>query len=257
MSIPIRRAPLWLVPALVFPAWGACVGTDVGNGRTSIELSASGFEQVSSTTQALTLGSGTRIDELYVVIDRLRLEPGESCDSGSADEEIDVEGPVVIDLVGQGILGGPVVWETEAGSFCRFRMSFHKLEGQAPAGAPADLAGLSILVRGETSEGVPFEIRSERGDEVELRADGAGFELSEGRHTLFLGYELKSWVDAVDLPSLGTDPILIDKDTNSDLLEAFEAAVESSASLFEDEDGDGALSTDEREEDDALASGSD
>jgi hypothetical protein len=240
-----------LLLALTTSACGPCSGTDVGNGRTTVELNVKGYEAVAASAQAMTLTSGTRIDELYLVIGRVRLQPGEGCE-GEDDGAIDVDGPLVADLVGDKFVAGAVRFDTVAGSFCKLRFDFQKLGDGSPAAAPAALAGLSMLVTGTRSDGVPFTIRSDRTEQVELGAQNA-FSLGEGENDLFLGYEVSSWIDAAALDELDGNPIVVDKDNNPDRLEAFEEAVKASSRLFGDGDGDGELGDDEHDDDDSLA----
>lgn len=241
-----------LLLAVTTSACGPCSGTDVGNGRTTVELQVEGYEAVAAGTQAMTLTSGARIDELYLVISKVRLQPGTSCD-GEDDTAIDVEGPLVADLVGDRFVDGPVTFDTIASNFCGLRFSFQRLESAPPAGVPAALDGLSMLVTGERSDGVPFTIRSELAEQVELGSQGNPFPLDEGESILFLSYELSSWIDAAALDGLDGNPIVIDKDNNQDRLEAFEEAVKESSQLFEDRDGDGELGEGEHDDEDSLA----
>lgn len=226
---------------------GAKGGTDVGNGAT-VELDLSGYEAPpQGAAQALTLSSGTRVDAVWMAVDRIRLRPGTDC--STADTDLDVEGPLVADLVGGGLLGGPVAFQVEAGPFCRLRVGFHDIDpASVPAGAPAAMGGLSILVQGARGDGTPFTVASEVNDEFELLARNGSFSLPAGASPLFLAYDLGPWMAALDLDSLAGSPIVVDKSQNADRLAAFEDAVKASARLFRDQNRDGTLS--------ALESGS-
>ncbi len=245
------RRPLWSLPLALA---AACTGTDVGNGRSVVELQSFGYEAKAVTTRSLVLGSGTRIDQALVAIERVRLSPGTDCEEGPTSE-IDAEGPFVSDLVGVGFLATPPRFEVDTGSYCALELAFHKLDAVGTTGAPAELVGLSMLVRGVRADGVAFEIRSERGEEFELGASGGAFALGEGVQPLILAYELSSWIEAVDLDSLSGDPVVVSPEENSERLDAFEQAVEDSARLFEDRDRDGELGDDESSDEDALADG--
>jgi hypothetical protein len=232
----LAAAP-WLAPG--------CTGTDVGNGVT-VSLDLRAYQQLASTKPlGVTMDDGARVDELWMVVDRIRLRPGESC--AADDTGVDVEGPLVADLLGGGVLGGAVSFTVPAGPFCEFRMRFHKLEGAAPAGAPADLAELSILMKGVTASGVPFTVQSDLGDDLRLDATNGTFSIVDGETPLFLAYELRAWMAALDLGSLPGPSIVVSDDQNEDRLDAFEAAVKQSARLFRDRDEDGDLSPDEHE----------
>lgn len=240
----VRSSTTVLAGMLAVVGCGPQGGTDVGNGATVV-LDLEGFEQAPAVQpQALDLVDGTRIDGLWMVVDRVRFRPGADC--AGEDPESDVDGPLVADLIGGGFVGGRVSFSVPAGPFCRLRVGFHRLEEAVPAGAPAELAGQSILVRGARADGVPFTVASELGEELELKARGGAFTLPEGESPLVLGYEVGSWIAALDLGGLSGPTILIDKNGDTVRLEAFEAAVKDSAELFKDEDGDGALSPAER-----------
>lgn len=245
------RRSLWSLPLALA---AACTGTDVGNGRSVVELQSFGYEANAVTTRSLVLGSGTRIDQALVAIERVRLSPGTDCKEGPKSE-IDAEGPFVSDLVGVGFLATPPRFEVDAGSYCALELGFHKLDAVGTTGAPAELVGLSMLVRGVRADGVAFEIRSERSEEFELGAKGGAFALGEGVQPLILAYELSSWIDAAGLDTVAGDPIVISADENADRLDAFEEAVKESARLFRDRDRDGQLGDDESTDDDALADG--
>src|SRR4030095_6144152 len=92
----------WLASACTVPQGG----TDVGNGVTgTVELDLRAYEQLPNQhTQSLPLQDGTRIDELWLGVDPIRLRPGTNCSDG--DTEVDVKGPLIADLLGEGVLGG-------------------------------------------------------------------------------------------------------------------------------------------------------
>lgn len=230
-------------------ACGPEAGTAVGNGR-SVSFELQGYEPTSLTdTQSITLPSGTRIDTLFMVVERLRLRPGTECEDGddeSDDDESDVDGPLVADLLEGGVLGGAPSFTTEQGAFCRFRLTFHKLDiSEAPAGTPPELSDLSIRMTGARSDDTSFTVESDFGDTFELDAKDGSFSLPPGDHPLLLGYELSSWITALDLDGLSADPIVISDDENKDRLDNFEDAVKASARLFRDDNGDGKLSLSE------------
>lgn len=226
-------------------------GTDVGNGAT-VELDLSAYEQPPGPgSQSVDLSSGARVDAIWMAVDRVRLRPGAECLED--DTEVDLEGPLVADLAGAGLVGGPASFAVQAGPFCRLRVGFHKLEAAVPAGAPAELAGLSILVLGTRSDGVAFQVRSEINEETELDATNGSFELPAGTSPLFLAHDVGPWIGALALDSLAGSPVVVDKESNADRLAAFEEAVKLSARLFRDQDADGDLSSGEHASGQELA----
>lgn len=223
---------------------GPTAGTDVGNGRSAIQVDARGYGLPVASGESMVLESGERIDRLFVAVEGIRLEPGTSCESGGGGE-IDVEGPLVADLLAQGFTGGPVRFDADSGMFCELRFTFHALSDPGPSGLPPELAGLSIVVEGERADGSVFRIASDRGDELRLEAKDEAFTLADPEEPLFLAFDLSSWIAAVDLSSLGPGPVEVSDDVNQDRLASFEEAVEISVRLFEDIDKDGVLSSGE------------
>jgi hypothetical protein len=235
----MKRTLLIAALAALLGGCGPTGGTDVGNGR-SISFRLEGHDAATPAgAKSLTLASGVTLDEAWIAIDRIRLEQLSSCDVD--DDEIDVEGPIVADLVNKQQLGSSSFISFDH-QFCRLRVRFRDLDLEdAPAGTPAALDGSSILVTGSRADGVPFLVRSDLADELELRALAGGFTLASDFATLLVAYELGSWIVALDLDSLGGPSIVIDEAQNTDRLEAFEAAVKISAELYDDRDEDGAL----------------
>lgn len=227
-------------------------GTDVGNGA-AVSIDLRGYEQTpESSAKSFTLGDGARIDELWMAVDRLRLRPGTNC--GTPDGKIDVPNTLVADLIGSGVLGGAPSFAVEPGPFCRLQIGFHRLAIEdSPPGAPADLVGLSILMKGSRADGTPFTVSSRMTEMLTLNGTGGAFELPSGESPLFVAYELGAWMAALDLGTLGSGPIVVNDAENTDRLRELEKAVRASASLFPDQDRDGNLSASERAPDKKLA----
>src|SRR5688500_4233465 len=204
----------------------ACTGTDVGNPRVELGLTA--------------YNAGAEVQAAWMVVERIRLRPASDCEGGA---EVEVEGPLVIDLLAASPLAGI---ELEAGAYCRLEVEWQTLDGAPPADAPTELAGAAIVVTGPAEGG--FVIRSERNDELRLEAGGDGFTLDEATGALFVAFDLAVWLDGIDFTSaeVGADGIIhIDDQDNSDLLDIFDDNVGDAADLFDDDDGDGSLDEDE------------
>jgi len=228
-------------------------GTDVGNGRT-VKLQLNAYEDPALTeAQSITTSGGVRIDAAWVAVDRVRFVPSSNCEE--AETEIDIEGPLVADLVGVGVLGGPPQFPVTSDAFCSLRLGFHELEsGMEPMGSPPELVGRSIRVEGERADGATFVVTSKLSDRVELEArDGVPFTLPAGDNALFVAFEIGSWVNALALDGLGPGPLVIDDTQNTDRLSAFEDAVEASIRLLRDDDEDGQLDPEEVGDGEELA----
>jgi hypothetical protein len=224
-----------------------CTGTDVGN---PIQLDLS-FESYNPEVSA-----EVAVSAAWIVIERVRLRPaGGDCEG---DDEIEVEGQLVLDLES----GAPVPalsdLELAGGRYCRLEVKWQTLDGDVPAGAPDQLVDAAIVVTGDAG-GVPFVIRSERQDELRIDAiDDEGFAIAEGTSGLFVGFDLVAWLGDIDFTGLEVDggEILIDDDNNPEALEQFDDALVAATRLFDDDDDDGSLDDDERDDDDTLAAGS-
>jgi hypothetical protein len=230
-------------------------GTDVGNGAT-VTFDAHGFERKPKAQErSLVLGSGDRVDELWIVVEKFRLSQGGACDTDEDVEDVAAEGPFVAEVLEGGIVGALPTADLTAGDYCRLRLDLHELrEDEVPAGAPADLAGYAVLVRGERADGVPFVVRSKQGVEFKLDAKSGSFEVADGLPFL-LGLELGSLIGSLELATLDGPSIVVDPETNPDQLKAFRDALRESVRLFEDQDRDGALSDTESAESEELAVG--
>jgi len=235
--------------SLLLGCGGPKSGTDVGNGR-QISLQIRAYEELAQ--RSTTLQDGARIDELWMVVGRIRLRPGADCDSD--DSEVDIRGPVVVDLLGGTTPAMPLLIDSESGSFCELRIAFEKAEtGELPAGAPAGLADQSILMRGVRADGTAFEVVSDVNDEYKLGPKTESFQLPVGGNPLLLAYELGAWMEALDLDNLMGDPVLVTKDENSGNVSDFEDAVKKSVKLVRDGDDDGVLDAEELDEENELA----
>ncbi len=209
-------------------------GTDVGNPVTvDLEFASYGRET-----------AGAVVERAAVTVERIRLRPAANCDGGA---EIELEGPFTLDLTRPTPLADLTGLELAGQAWCRFEMTWH----------PDETSDLAILVAGSAAGGDPFEIRSRRNDELRVDAlDDAGFTIDAA--ALFVAFDMAAWLDGIDLASADRDAggaIVVSDDSNRDLLDRFEANVESAVALFADGDGDGALDDDEHDDTDALAAG--
>lgn len=255
------RGPLLFAAAAavvaVAPLVESCrttTGTDVGNGVV-ISLNMTAYEAAPAAgAKSIQLSTGVTVDELWVVTSKLRFRQGTDC---SADEAaIDDPGPRVADLAGPGFVGGAIDVKRETGPYCRLRLEFDPIKADSlPAGAPAELADASVLMRGHRSDGTPFLVRSKMSGEFRLDPKGASFDIVEGQSALVIGFEIGKVTSALGLDSLGGNPIQIDDQNNQDALKAFEDALKASGGLFRDGNDDGTLEPGERASGQEIAQG--
>lgn len=235
-----------LLPVLLsLAAAPGCVGqagTETGNPPlAAVQLSLSANDV--PVAQALTAdpATGVRVDEVWLVVDRVKFVQADVCDT-PVENEADLRGPLALELAAE-----PVLFDLQLpeGDYCRVRVRLERAEGGQ---GPADLLDHSVLVRGVRGDGAPFTIRTRIAPDVDVRSRTAPFPLGDALAAVVLAFDAKRWVAAVDLdaavPAAGG--ILIDRDSNRELLDAFELAMGRGLSLHEDLDQDGTL--DEGEE---------
>ena len=255
-------SPLACPPGGLLGLAGACLllgagcsspqgGTDVGNGRT-IKLDLQAFEPTVVTTRSLELSEGVRVDTAFMVIDRVRLVPGSDC-SSEDDQEVDVSGPLVADLI-DGIVLGDSAFHTTSSEFCELKIGLHDLElSESPPDTPPVLEGLSLRVTGAREDGVPFLVESKLNERFELNAKAGSFSLTDAMARIIVGFRVNDWVTALALETLGDQPIVVSEQSNQDELHDFENAVKDSARLFRDQNDDGNLDASEHDDEDELA----
>lgn len=224
-------------------ALSGCVATDVGNPQTEPEVEAEvtleAFEE--ELPNALNLDDGIELTHIWVATDRIDLTACESADSEAEleDESEDAPSefvePTVTDLLtGTSFPASPIL-ALRGSNHCGFELRARPLlASELPAGAPADVAGASFVVRGLRKDGAPFLLRTTEAHEFELEGD---IRLSaDTRRRLSVGFAVNGWVRQADIGPLQGDPIRIDDETNTELLERFEDLVGESMRVF-----DGAL----------------
>lgn len=237
---------------LILGAWmsAGCTGSHIGNPSARLSLSLTGYD--GTANGALTLSSGTVVDEAWIVLDRIRLRSSDEC--SRRDDSTDVPAPIAAELVGGRMAPGRPELEARATSYCRVELRFHELEAGELVEVPAELGDRSILVRGARADGVAFEIAADFRDSFRLDAEAEPFAVPEGEAGLLVGFAMDEWLDgaALEAAEIGTRDgapfIAITSGDNDPLYRGFRDAVRRSARLFRDEDRDGTLDGGERAE---------
>jgi hypothetical protein len=249
---------------IVFAAFlSGCVATDVGNPqteeKTQAEIRLQAYEE--EHPAALTLSDEVTITHAWIAIDETTFEHCEDesetesaedesdtdsseTDSESEDEYVLLQDAVVVsDLISGTSFPDPIRLGQSGTEFCKLSFIIRPVGAdELPAGAPEDMIGYSMLVRGTRKDGTPFVVRA--GFEEEVEMEGAIRLMSDQPEPLFLGFSANTWLPQRQLGALVGDLIEIDIDTNPMVYASFVEAVPSSARLFED-DGDGRLEPEE------------
>lgn len=224
----------------VCAALTSCVGTEVGNPQdTSVSVEFGGYDR--QQRGALTLANGVEISEAWLVFDELRLREAADCSGGT---QVDVDQAFAVELVSGQEFPGLDAFRRPAGRYCRLEMRLAEADpGELDSGVPSELAGLSILVRGSHDDGTPFVLRDDFNETFRLDGD---FRLQDERDRLLVAFALDQWISPAQLDAAeGDTEIVIDENTNRDILDAFRDNVRRSAGLFRDRNDDGALQDDE------------
>lgn len=217
-----------------------CV-TETGNPELDVSLRVSAMSS-DPAIEVPARPSGS-VTDAWVNIGEVKLVESDTCDTVSEVEHT-AEGPFLTDLLA--LAPEAIHIPAPATDFCRLRVRLDRDEGGS--GAPAAMADHSVLLAGVRSDGVPFEVRSRREFELDLRTRGEAFALAEGADQVLLAFDLGAWLGAVALDDaeVADDGVArIDEEHEDDLLDDFEEAIEAALALFEDDDGDGEADDDE------------
>ena len=265
-----KRLLLFLCLFFIFQ-WSHCAGggalqggSEAGNpepvtldviGYSSSDLKQSKFLTIPANNIA--------VDVAQIVLERLRFRPFSFCEDGSEEgADIRFEGPFVVDLLDSGLspeLAGVII---PPDTYCKIELRLGKLDANVDPGNP--ISGKSVLITGSRSDGVPFVLKLEEDEEFELENEITGFVIdpSLSLNSFFIAFDLDLWFAGVDLsdPAVeisqdgqGNPIILIDEVHNTEIRERIIDNLEISADLFEDQDDDGDLDSEEQEE--SLAEG--
>jgi hypothetical protein len=208
-----------------------------------------GLNARSSDPEAVAVTSGTAgtvIAEAWLALGEFLFVSGVACEQLG---DFDVTGPTlaVVDL---SRADARVTVEVSPGGYCGLVVPLHTATpgAELPEDAPSELAGHSIVLRGERADGTPFVLTHPEQDELELASDDGEFAVAPDGPRLLLSFDAAIWMRGVDLDSaqVGDDgTIRIDGSTNRALLDAFELNLECSLELYEDGDDDGEVGSDD------------
>lgn len=209
-----------------------CEGTETGNPVVA-ELRLHAHSSRPAEVAVGDDASLARVDGVWLAADRVELL-GEDC--GPA---VTASGPVDTDLAQATF---EAVLELEAEALCGARLVLDP--AAAPADAPEEFAGGTVLVLGARADGTPVQIRSARVLPIGLAPVAGPFELDADAPGLFLGFDVARWL--VDLDLAGASPtedgtIVIDLDADPARAAMFEAALARGVELYRDVNGNGAV----------------
>jgi len=257
------RHRVLLVPTLAIVIAGAhgCDSTHIGNPPEQPDINPLATASIIVTALAAESGQGlhvpTReagIDTAWVVLSDIQLTPADDC---TDEAQIDIEGPIVVDLLSGTTLPSVPMLSRPAGVYCRMKFKLQrKPNATLPVGSPPELETLSVWVEGHRSDGVPFVLEEDKPNNIVLDSDEGRLELLEGEQQLVLAFDLDAWLAPELLDAIPDDgPIHINATEQRELYLGFQKQLRLSPSLFRDGNGDGRL--DATEEASPLAIGVD
>lgn len=195
-------------------------------------------------------GGDLRVDDALISFRNLSFRTEESC----ADRGIQAaSGKIVAELVGGKLVGAPDHLDVTGAHYCSVELSIRR--------SAQRLGGASIVVHAHLADGTPLIVQSRMHRTLRLAAaDSRGFTIRDGEH-LALAADVAKWLGELDLANADVDAersgrvIRIDGRSNRALLADFEDAVAAGLGLYDDVNGDGSLSEDERDGERRLAIG--
>ncbi|EAR11269.1 hypothetical protein [Reinekea blandensis] len=222
------------------------------------------------------------LNEAWVVVKEIELEH-ETDDDDALEEELEIEfvGPFAVDLLsGETYPSLPSV-SIDTGLYNDIEIDIEKLADSDLVGMPdlpqaiADqllnyslyLEGTYTSQDGSTYVAIPFSLSYDQTDEFELSGTdfSQGFVVDDtGINDIIVAFRLHEWFrfdnletnsDGLELVNAitsteGGNALVLDGNTNSDLMDVIEDNIEESAEYGEDDDDDGELDEDEDDDDD-------
>ena len=229
----------------------SCLGTDVGNpeekedgGTIEAEIRFQGVEQ-SASVDDLMIGSGTRLEEAWIVADGFGLRPAGECGRAA---RMRTDTPTVVDLLddtGDSMISIP---EVTPGTYCGLDFQLERVsQSQLPSAAPPELSEATVLLTGEREDGVEFRLSADVKFKLKLGSITSQFELDADRRRMLLVVALGRWVDEQKLNAIqGEEPIVIDADNHREIYKDFRQSLHKTMKLYRDSNGDGRLNASER-----------
>jgi hypothetical protein len=203
----------------------------------------------SDATVASIEGTGAaRIDEIWIGMQDARVRPAAACKAAATRSVI--AGNFTVELVQR--RGATDASRLDVARYCTFDVQLRRSRGKV-GGAPSELRGASIVVRGRRADGTSFVVRSQNERPLVLRATGLeGFAATAPSTSWIVGVDAARWFTGVDLGTAEhtgdtRDRVLrIDEKNNPELLAAFNANVATGFALFDDVNSDRSLDAEEQ-----------
>jgi hypothetical protein len=209
----------------------ACTGTDTGNPFTQ-PLTVDAHSSNPGEVEIAIAAGGVVVTEAWLSIADVGMS---EC---AEEKQAEVGNLGVADHAADDAL--EVTFEARTKSYCEMQVPW--VIAADDATVPAEVVGTAIFLAGQTAAGTTFVLRSALTGVVTVSPVDESFELAEPLGGLFLGFDLATWLQGVDLDSavLAADnSILIDGTSNTNLLTLFEGNVAAGLELYRDTNENG------------------
>jgi hypothetical protein len=223
----------------------ACAGTETGN-PIALEIT------IHDDTP-----DGPVIDGAWLAVDQVGFRRDAAC-TPDTPATVTVDGPFLLDL-GAGTTPAELAGvDLAPGGYCSVELIWAQAPAAPPDPAPAELGGVTVLLTGDRGDGTPFVLRSARTDLLQLDAVELQTTIPVTDRGLFVDFDADQMLQSLDLDTAVIDAdgtIRIEVGANDDLLALFARDLHGSATLYDDDDGDGVLDPAERAQGQGLAFG--
>jgi hypothetical protein len=220
-------------------SWSACAGgSETGNPVLPAEIALS---VRSSDPDLIALSEGAQgsvLSEAWIAFGGVAFLNEEQC-AMFGEVGGDATTLVIADLAHAGVV---ISIDVESEGHCGMVVPLPARNDVLPAGAPDELRGNSIVLRGERADGTPFLLTHPEDEDLELEALGGAIEAID--RTLLLSFDVATWMRDIDLDgaTLGDDGVIhINAGENTALLDRFEVNLECSLELYADGNGNGSV----------------
>jgi hypothetical protein len=226
---------------------GGCTGTETGNPSLSGSL---GYDAYTTRPSVVALLAAPDPGADVTVVDSAWLVLGDVGFVAQSDCSQPAEATAHAPGLGAGdhaATQAPATrFDAEVGRYCGVTLPL-MAESTIPTGAPAALAGASILIDGQRPGAQRFRIVSTRQSELFLRSNASGFELTDESSGVLIGFDVASWLGTLDWGAAVANAkgvIEVDSAHNPELLAEFERRLGAGIALYVDRDRDGKLDSD-------------
>lgn len=183
--------------------------------------------------------------EAWMVFDQIRILEAGRC---APELGVALSQRVVVELIEGRELPTRPGFNHALASVCdvSFRIS-HLSAGELPAGAPAELAERSLLIKGLRGDGTPFSIQAQLDEELRFDSSALPFDLGSGTQRFVVGFPLEAIVSTVSLDTIpaGAEEIQINETSHRNVFDRVLAQLLSQPILTRDLNEDGAVDPDE------------